>query len=92
MARDTNKFCGIKDEQDRLNQSGKTEDDRIKDALKQYKAMYGKAYTVLPYWRALKDQPKWHAITAETALRKAKKNAAVDGNGEGAFATPSPLE
>jgi len=30
IAKDTNRFCGIKAEQDRLNQSGKTEDDRVR--------------------------------------------------------------
>lgn len=55
----TARFCGCIAEQNRLNQSGKTEQDRLEDALKQYEALYGGPYKYLHCWEILKNQNKW---------------------------------
>jgi len=91
IAKDTNRFCGIKAEQDRLNQSGKTEDDRINDALSQYKAMVGKPYKMLHCWHALKDHPKWLGLLNDKAVKGAAQVPAEDLNTPGLLQTPPSL-
>ncbi|KAG0534049.1 hypothetical protein BDA96_04G245300 [Sorghum bicolor] len=52
-----NKFCGHKAAIDRLNESGKNEQDRIDDAVKMYEKT--EPFTIMHCWRKLCNEAKW---------------------------------
>ncbi|KAL7238906.1 hypothetical protein ACSBR2_004911 [Camellia fascicularis] len=53
-----NKFSGCFAQIQRLNQSGKTEKDKIHDAKKLYKKLYKSSFPFEHCWHELRDQPK----------------------------------
>ncbi|PUZ53501.1 hypothetical protein GQ55_5G056200 [Panicum hallii var. hallii] len=75
IQKDTARFCGYEAEQDRKNQSGKTEEDRIEDAKKQYHALVGKPFAFMHCWESLRGQRKWLDLVGA-------KGKDADNNGE----------
>lgn len=59
ISKDTARFCGIKAEVDRRRQSGKTESDRIEDAVQQFRGLLGKPFQFLHCWQVLRNMRKW---------------------------------
>ena len=57
--RDTQKFCGCYRFIKNQNESGKTEEDQIRDALDLYRERYKKHFAFLSCWEVLKQVPKW---------------------------------
>ncbi|CAL5410251.1 unnamed protein product [Camellia sinensis] len=53
----------------RLNQSGKTEKEKIDDAKKLYKELYKSSFSFEHCWHELRDQPKWRE---EYSMKKQK--------------------
>ncbi|XP_028054603.1 glutathione S-transferase T3-like [Camellia sinensis] len=73
----TNKFSGCFAQIQRLNQSGKTEKDKILDAKKLYKELYKSSFPFEHCWHELRDQPKWRE---EYSMKKQKpKKVATPG-------------
>ncbi|OEL25663.1 hypothetical protein BAE44_0013318 [Dichanthelium oligosanthes] len=59
IKREVSRFCGIKNEQDRLNASGRTNDDRLSDAMRVFEALVGHQFSFLHCWVILRGQRKW---------------------------------
>ncbi|CAL5402850.1 unnamed protein product [Camellia sinensis] len=73
----TNKFSGCFAQIQRLNQSGKTDKDKILDAKKLYKELYKSSFPFEHCWHELRDQPKWRE---EYSMKKQKpKKVATPG-------------
>ncbi|XP_028054596.1 glutathione S-transferase T3-like [Camellia sinensis] len=73
----TNKFSGCFAQIQRLNQSGKTDKDKILDAKKLYKELYKSSFPFERCWHELRDQPKWRE---EYSMKKQKpKKVATPG-------------
>ncbi|KAF0895106.1 hypothetical protein E2562_006813 [Oryza meyeriana var. granulata] len=53
-----NKFCGHKASVDRLNESGKNEQDRIDDAVEMYEKT--EPFTFMHSWKLLRNEAKWN--------------------------------
>ncbi|KAF0927114.1 hypothetical protein E2562_029871 [Oryza meyeriana var. granulata] len=53
-----NKFCGHKEAIDRLNESGKNEQDRIDDAVQMYERT--EPFTIMHCWKILRNEAKWN--------------------------------
>ncbi|KAF0926660.1 hypothetical protein E2562_027009 [Oryza meyeriana var. granulata] len=53
-----NKFCGHKEAIDRLNESGKNEQDRIDDAVQMYERT--EPFTIMHCWKILCNEAKWN--------------------------------
>ncbi|KAF0919287.1 hypothetical protein E2562_029144 [Oryza meyeriana var. granulata] len=53
-----NKFCGHKEAIDRLNESGKNEQDRIDDAVQMYERT--EPFTIMHCWKKLRNEAKWN--------------------------------
>ncbi|KAI8022477.1 Protein ZINC INDUCED FACILITATOR-LIKE 1 [Camellia lanceoleosa] len=70
----TNKFCGCFSQVERLNRSGSTENDKIRDAKKLYKELYHSNFPFEHCWNELRSQPKWMEDTT-TKKQKSTKNA-----------------
>ncbi|CAL5400761.1 unnamed protein product [Camellia sinensis] len=70
----TNKFCGCFSQVERLNRSGSTENDKIRDAKKLYKDLYHSNFPFEHCWNELRSQPKWMEDTT-TKKQKSTKNA-----------------
>ncbi|XP_028091236.1 glutathione S-transferase T2-like [Camellia sinensis] len=65
----TNRFNGCFAQIQRLNQSGKTEKEKIDDAKKLYKELYKSSFSFEHCWHELRDQPKWRE---EYSMKKQK--------------------
>ncbi|KAI8001376.1 hypothetical protein LOK49_LG09G02434 [Camellia lanceoleosa] len=73
----TNRFNGCFAQIQRLNQSGKTEKEKIDDAKKLYKELYKSSFLCEHCWHELRDQPKWRE---EYNMKKQKtKKVATPG-------------
>ncbi|CAN6313967.1 unnamed protein product [Urochloa humidicola] len=53
-----NKFCAHKVSVDRMNESGKNEQDRIDDAVKMYEET--EPFTIMHCWKVLRNEAKWN--------------------------------
>lgn len=53
-----NRFAGCKSLVDRRNESGKTERDRLDDAVKLFEEK--EAFVFMHFWEILRDEPKWN--------------------------------
>ncbi|CAL5346428.1 unnamed protein product [Camellia sinensis] len=72
-----NRFNGCFAQIQRLNQSGKTEKEKIDDAKKLYKELYKSSFSFEHCWHELRDQPKWRE---EYSMKKQKtKKVATPG-------------
>jgi len=65
ISRDTCKFTAFYAEIERKNQSGKNEDDKIKDALQLYNGVLGHSFKFIHCWFILRHEQKWHEFVAE---------------------------
>lgn len=72
----TNKFCGCFAQVKRLNRSGSSEKDKIRDAKKLYKDLYQSNFPFEHCWNELRSQPKWMEDTT-TKKQKSTKNASL---------------
>nr|AWY10686.1 NAM-like protein [Saccharum hybrid cultivar SP80-3280] len=52
-----NKFCGLKEDIDRQNESGKNKQDRIDDAVQMYET--NEPFTIMHCWKKLRNVAKW---------------------------------
>ncbi|OEL35772.1 hypothetical protein BAE44_0003210 [Dichanthelium oligosanthes] len=50
IKREVSRFCGIKNQQDRLNESGKTDDDRLSDAMRLFQEVVEHQFNFLHCW------------------------------------------
>ncbi|KAF0892866.1 hypothetical protein E2562_018649 [Oryza meyeriana var. granulata] len=54
-------------------------DDQLMDkTLKMYEARHGKPFTLVHWWRTLKNQPKWCAYVAQLAEKEKNKSMPID--------------
>jgi hypothetical protein len=53
IQKDTSRFCGFYAEIERKRQSGKSEDDKVKDALQMYEGIVGCQFKFVHYWLML---------------------------------------
>ncbi|CAN6287233.1 unnamed protein product [Urochloa humidicola] len=58
IQRAMNKFCSHKAAVDRMNESGKNEQDRIDDAVKLYEET--EPFTIMHCWKKLRNEAKWN--------------------------------
>ncbi|KAH7688505.1 Glutathione transferase protein [Dioscorea alata] len=70
----TNKFCGCFAQIERLNQSGLTEKDKIRDAKNLYKELHNSSFQYEHCWNELRYQPKWME-DSQAKKQKTKYNA-----------------
>ncbi|XP_025822372.1 uncharacterized protein LOC112898218 [Panicum hallii] len=83
ISKSTSKFCGFYAEVERKNQSGKCEDDKIKDALQLYQGVMEESFKFIHCWLILKREQKWNEFLAEKMVPKTKQApsaAQVDPN------------
>lgn len=59
-----NKFCALKSSVDRRNESGKSEQDRIDDAVFMYEK--GEPFVFMHCWKLLRNEAKWNNRFLET--------------------------
>lgn len=70
-----NDFNGCWTKVTRVNKSGASDDQLMDEALEMYAERYKKPFTLVHWWRTLKNQPKWCASVAQ--LEKEKKESPV---------------
>ena len=61
ISRDVSKFSGLYCKVKALNESGKTDEDIVEDAVKLYAESQGSPFTFLGCWRVLSKMPKFKA-------------------------------
>ncbi|PUZ70727.1 hypothetical protein GQ55_2G257400 [Panicum hallii var. hallii] len=78
-----NKFCGHLSFVERLDRSGKTEQDRIDDAVKMYEE--SEPWTFMHCWNILRHEAKWSdkMVEINSGGRSTKVNQQVAGNNQG---------
>ncbi|TVU44876.1 hypothetical protein EJB05_04338 [Eragrostis curvula] len=69
IQRSVRKFCGFKSAVDRLNESGKNEQDRIDDAIKMYEAV--EPFHFMHCWKILRNESKWNDMVLELSSNSA---------------------
>ncbi|KAE8996241.1 hypothetical protein PR003_g18912 [Phytophthora rubi] len=72
------KFCGCIASVIQLNQSGKTEEDRVVDVQTLFERLHGDHFDFLEAWRELRDAPKWKELpdaSGGTSGRKRQNNS-----------------
>jgi hypothetical protein len=67
----TNKFIGVHGSIVALNESGKTDDDRIQDAMELFRTKVGKPFLFKHCWFILQTYPRFTAIFKPMLKRKA---------------------
>jgi hypothetical protein len=60
IQKDTSRFCGFYSEIERKRQSGKSEDDKVKDALQMYEGIIGCQFKFVHCWLMLRNEAKWN--------------------------------
>ena len=58
-----------------MNKSGASDDQLMDEALKLFEVRFKKPFTLIHWWRTLKNQPKWCAYVAQ--LEKEKQQSQV---------------
>ncbi|OEL30790.1 hypothetical protein BAE44_0008191 [Dichanthelium oligosanthes] len=59
IQKDTARFCSCVVEQNRRNESGKTNDDRLHDALEHFEGVVKRSFHYMHYWYILRSERKW---------------------------------
>jgi len=77
-----NKFAGCFATIEDRNESGKTLEDKVADAKALYFEDRGKAFTMDPLWRKLRDAPKWQEFVGRLAGKRKHQLAIQDEEGE----------
>jgi len=70
-----NDFNGCWTQATRVNKSGASDDQLMDEALKLFEVRFKKPFTLIHWWRTLKNQPKWCAYVAQ--LEKEKQQSQV---------------
>ena len=75
ISRECKKFTGFYNTQERLNESGTTEEDKINKALEQFRAELGsmnkkgqylpKQFSYMDCWQILKGHPRWQSMCSD---------------------------
>ncbi|CAN6347740.1 unnamed protein product [Urochloa humidicola] len=65
-----NDFNGCWTKATRVNKSGASDDQLMDEALKMFEVLYKKPFTLIHWWRTLKNQPKWCAYVAQLEKEK----------------------
>ncbi|GMF40373.1 unnamed protein product [Phytophthora fragariaefolia] len=77
------KFCGCYAAIKQLNQSGKTDEDRLEDAMTMFESEQRVPFDYLEAWRELRDEPKWLALPDSNSNPRARKISSVAAGGVG---------
>ncbi|KAG2659249.1 hypothetical protein PVAP13_1KG262015 [Panicum virgatum] len=67
IQKDTSRFCGFYSEIERKNQSGKSDGDKVKDALQMYEGIVGTTFKFIHCWFILRNEMKWNEWLATTS-------------------------
>ncbi|XP_062181718.1 glutathione S-transferase T3-like [Phragmites australis] len=86
-----NEFNGCWSSVNKTYASGMSDDQRTDKALELYAERYKKPFTMVHWWRTLKDQPKWCAH-AEQMVKEKGKNSMVGVDNTSAAASPQDLQ
>jgi hypothetical protein len=70
IQKDTSRFCGFYAEIERKKQSGKSEDDKVKDVLQMYKGIVASQFKFLHYWFMLRNEAKMNNWLASMSSPK----------------------
>ena len=63
----------------KMNKSGYSDDQLMEEAQKRYEKKNEKPFTLIHWWKILKDEPKWCTFVAQSEKDKSKKNSqAID--------------
>ncbi|POM76928.1 Glutathione S-transferase T3-like isoform X1 [Phytophthora palmivora] len=62
------KFCGCYAAVKLLNQSGKTDEDRVQDARSMYEDELDADFEFIEAWRVLREEPTWKAVRPSQML------------------------
>lgn len=65
-----NDFNGCWTQATRVNKSGASDDQLMDEALKLFEVRFKKPFTLIHWWRTLKNQPKWCAYVAQLEKEK----------------------
>jgi len=66
----------------KMNKSGYSDDQLMDEAQKRYEKKNEKPFTLIHWWKILKDEPKWCTFVAQSEKDKSKKNGqAIDVDG-----------
>lgn len=64
-----------------MNKSGYSDDQLMDEAQKRYEKKNEKPFTLIHWWKILKDEPKWCTFVAQSEKDKSKKSSqAIDGD------------
>ncbi|KAE9321765.1 hypothetical protein PF001_g4747 [Phytophthora fragariae] len=69
------KFCGCIASINQLNESGKSAEDRVDDALELYEKIYDDHFDFLEAWRVLRDEPKWKELPDASGGTSSRKRS-----------------
>lgn len=75
VQKSVNKFCGVFAQIETRNESGKTSEDKIKDAMTLYREVVGSPFTMFGLWTILKTAKKWQDVMEGKERRDAKRKA-----------------
>lgn len=65
----------------KMNKSGYSDDQLMDEAQKRYEKKNEKHFTLIHWWKILKDEPKWCTFVAQSEKDKSKKSSqAIDGD------------
>nr|XP_034591478.1 glutathione S-transferase T3-like [Setaria viridis] len=71
-------FNGCWTKVNRVNKSGASDDHMMDEALALYTERYKKPFTLIHWWRTLKNQPKWCAHVAQLEKEKNQSQLPID--------------
>ena len=72
-----NKFCGVFAQVETRNESGKTFEDKVRDAMTLYQDVVGSPFTMFGLWTILKTAKKWQDIMEGKERRIAKRKTSL---------------
>ncbi|KAF4027960.1 putative NAM-associated domain-containing protein [Phytophthora infestans] len=71
------KFCGCVAAIKALNQSGKTDEDQVDDAIAMYEREQETYFDCLEAWRELRNEPKWKTLPSSNCNSRASKRVCL---------------
>ncbi|KAG2592312.1 hypothetical protein PVAP13_5NG550600 [Panicum virgatum] len=74
IQKDTSRFCGFYAEVERKNQSGKSEDDKVKDALQMYEGIVESTFKFIHCWYMLRNEMKWNEWLASMSASNGEQS------------------
>ncbi|KAG2648294.1 hypothetical protein PVAP13_1NG038508 [Panicum virgatum] len=72
IQKDTSRFCGFYSEIERKNQSGKSENDKVKDAIQMYEGIIETTFKFIHCWYILRNEMKWNEWLASMPVGRDK--------------------